>query len=145
MIVRENIYGALFELVWDQATFKNPKETARTLRHWNDVPPEEHPALFMAQGRETVATTAVNGLPTKWLLEATLYVYVIREGDRSPGEVINPILDVISGKLEANARSQPQTLGGLVEWARIEGSIETSEGTLGDREVALIPVRILTA
>lgn len=142
---REPIYAALFELAWDGPTFKNPKETARILRHWNEVAPEEHPAFFMAQGRETVSQTAANGLPTKWLLEASLYIYVIRDGDRSPGEVINPILDVISSKLEATARGTPQTLGSLVEWARIEGTIETSEGTLGDREIAIVPVRILTA
>lgn len=147
-LTREPIFSALFDLVWPSAdagtTFKNDRSTARTLRHWNDVAPEEMPALFLAQGAQSVAQTAVNGLPTKWHLNATLYAYTKREGDLSPGEVLNPILDVLSGKLEANAAGFAQRLGGLVQWARIEGTIETSEGTLGDLEVALVPVKILT-
>jgi hypothetical protein len=145
MIEREPIYAALFDLVWEDAIFKNPRDSARILRHWADVPKEERPALFLTQGRETVVKTAANGFPTVWMLEATIYVYVTRGDHLTPGAVINPILDAISAKLEANARGLPQMLGGLVQWARIEGTIETSEGTLGEDEVALIPVRMLTA
>ena len=142
---REAIFSTLFELVWDDAVFKNAKATARILRHWSDVPPEERPALFQAQGGQTVMATAANGLPSKWMLAVTLYVYVSTDGVRSPGEILNPILDAITDKLMPNPMGTPQTLGGLVEWARIEGTIETSEGTLGTDEVAIIPVRILTA
>jgi len=139
---REAIYSALFTLVSSPAGFVTK---SRKLLHWNDVPPTQQPAMFQAQGRETVVQPAANGLPTKWTLEATLYVYVNTQGAGSPGEVLNPILDALTAKLDPNPIGAPQTLGGLVEWARIEGSIETSEGTLGDQEVALIPIRILTA
>jgi hypothetical protein len=35
------------------------------------------------------------------------------------------------------------TLGGLVNYCRIEGDIETDEGLLGEQAVAIIPVSIL--
>jgi len=138
---REAIFSALFALVSSPAALQTK---SRKLLHWNDVPASQRPALFQAQGRQTVAQPAANGLPTKWYLEASLYLYVSTEGAASPGEVLNPILDAITATLEPNAIGTPQTLGGLVQWARIEGTIETSEGTLGDTEVAIIPIRILT-
>ncbi len=137
---REAIYSALFALVSSAGGLAT---ASRKLKHWSDVPASQRPALFQAQGRETVMATAANGLPSRWLLEATLYLYVSSAGSSSPGEVLNPILDAIAAQLDQTA-GQPQTLGGLVHYTRIEGAIETSEGTLGDDEVALIPVRMLT-
>jgi hypothetical protein len=138
---REVIYSALFALI---STADGLATASRKLKHWSDVPATQRPALFQAQGRETVMATAANGLPSRWLLEATLYIYVSAAGATSPGEILNPILDAIATTLDPTPASQPQTLDGLVQYARIEGAIETSEGTLGDDEVALIPVRILT-
>lgn len=145
MSTREQIFEALFDLVWPvaSATFKNDRATARTLRHWNDVAPEEMPALFLAQGDQT-PTYVVNGQPPKWAIEARLYLYVTHDGALSPGEVLNPILDTIIQAFNPNAIGVPQQLGGLVQWARIDGAIETSEGTLGTIEVAQIPLRLLT-
>lgn len=141
----EPIFAALFDLVWPAAstTFKNDRATARTLLHWNDVPPEEAPALFMAQG-DPSPSYVVNGQPPKWSLSANLYLYVRRDGDLSPGEVLNPILDGIIAAFNPNGIGVPQQLGGLVQWARIDGTIDTSEGTLGDLEVAVVPIRLLT-
>ena len=78
------------------------------------------------------------------MLAVRLYVYVATKGAASPGEVLNPILDYIEAALADPFPGQAQTLGGLVEYARIEGLIETSEGTLGDDEVCIIPVMVLT-
>jgi hypothetical protein len=136
----EAIDAALLDLVWDGATFRTTKAEARILRHWNDVSPSSRPALFMAAGKRSVIRTAANGLPTHWHIERILYLYVSTQGAISPGAVLNPILDTLCARLEANAAGQAQTLGGLVQFARIEGAIETSEGTLGDTEVAILPI-----
>lgn len=138
---REPIFAALFDLV---SVAPGLVTMSRTLKHWSDVSAEERPALFQAQGGQTVVATAANGLPSKWMMEASLYVYVSTDGSASPGQVLNPILDAIEAMLAPNPMGVPQKLGGLVEWVRIEGTIETSEGTLGTDEVAIIPVRILT-
>jgi hypothetical protein len=138
---REAIYSALFALV---STAPGLATTSRKLKHWSDVPAGRRPALFQTQGRETVMATAANGLPARWMLEVTLYLYVSTSGATSPGEALNPILDAIAATLEPSPAGAAQTLEGLVQYARIEGAIETSEGTLGDDEIALIPVRILT-
>jgi len=136
---RETIYAALFTLVSAAPGFVT---SSRKLLHWNDVPPSARPALFQAQKGETAVQ--VTGLPTKWMLGVDLYVYVSTKGVDHPGAVLNPILDAIATMLDQPFPGQSQTLGGLVQYARIDGKIETDEGTLGDDAVAIIPVTILT-
>lgn len=137
---REAIYQALFDLV---AAAPGLVTTSRKLKHWADVPANERPALFMTQVSETASNTT--GIPTKWTLAVRLYVYISTEDWESPGSALNPILDYIADTLDIHPARGPQTLGGLVHWARIEGTIETAEGVLGNDEVAIIPVMILTA
>lgn len=133
---RETIYSNLFALV---SAAPGLVTTSRNLKHWNDVGPSEMPALFQAQGAQVAMP--VTGHPTRWELNATLWVYVSTIG-ADPGPVLNPILDAIANALDRTAVTA-QTLGGLAHYARIEGSVETSEGTLGDVEVVRIPVKIL--
>jgi len=136
---REAIYAALFAMV---SPLDGLVTVSRRLRHWSDVPSSETPALFQAQGKQSVARPAANGLPSKYELDATIYVYV-NTVDQVPGTVLNPIVDAITQIFDPNPVGAPQMLGGLVQWARVEGTIETSEGTLGDVEVCMIPIRML--
>lgn len=138
-MTREDIYAALFELVSGAPGLVT---TSRKLRHWSEVGPGERPALFQTQVSETAVRTT--GIPTKWMLAVKLYVYVTTIDAQSPGEVLNPILDYITDQLADPFPGVSQSLGGLVQYARIDGVIETAEGTLGDDEVAIIPVMILT-
>jgi hypothetical protein len=137
---RENIYAALFAAVSGAPGLVT---ASRRLRHWSDVSSSDLPALFLAQGKQVVGPPAAIGLPTRWMLEATIYLYVGTQGAASAGTVLNPIVDAITAMFDPNGASVVQTLGKRVEWARIEGAIETSEGMLGDVEVCMIPVRML--
>lgn len=136
---REPIYAALFAKL---ATVPGVVTASRKLKHWADVSPIEQPALFQAQKSEVAARTT--GLNPKWTLDVTLYVYVNTSGDVSPTTTLNDVLDAICAAL-APLPGLTQTLAGLVHDCRIEGAIETDEGTLGDQAIALIPVRIITA
>ena len=138
-MTREDIYGALFSLV---STAPGLVTFSRKLQHWNDVPSSQRPALFQAQKSETAVNTT--GIPTKWMLNVDLYIYVSTLGANSPGEILNPIIDFVTHVLDYPFPGQPQTLGGLVQWARVDGTIETDEGTLGADAIAIIPVQMLT-
>jgi hypothetical protein len=139
-IQREPIYAALFALMSGTAGFLT---TSRILKHWDDVSPGSQPALFMAQGQQIANTE--RGKPTRWTLEAKVYVYVRTDGNVVPSTVLNPILDAIEAALQGNAAENTQTLGGLVDYCRIDGAIETDEGTLGQQAVAIIPISILAS
>jgi hypothetical protein len=140
MINREAIYAALFAKLAASAGYAL---TSRRLKHWNDVSKEQQPALFMAQGNQTANT--VRGQPTRWTLSVDAYIYARTDGAATPGLILNPLLDAVEAALAPNAIENAQTLGGLVEWCRIEGAIETDEGTLGDQAVAIVPISILVS
>jgi hypothetical protein len=138
---REAIYSALFALVSGLSGFVT---TSRRLRHWTDVAPEEKPALFQAQ--KTQGAAPVTNQPTRWHLYADLFVYVDtgQDPDAVPATLLNNLVDAIDAALSPNpVTAAPQTLGGLVTYCRISGTILTDEGTLGSQAVAIIPVEIL--
>lgn len=136
---REPIYAALYARL---AAIPGLKISSRILKHWNDVPAEQQPALFQAQGREVPTTTT--GESTRWDLFVDIYVYVRTSGGQVPGSVLNPIMDAIEASFPLHPVTGKHTLDAPgVEWARIEGAIETDEGTLGDQAVAIVPVHIL--
>ena len=144
---REAIKTALFNLIaaiqFDIGKGTQGFATASPkLRHWNDIKVNQQPAFFLSQGPQIPLAPPAPGGPRAWHLEYVARIYVNAKGETDPTSVLNPILDAIEALFISPAR-EPQTLGGLVEWARIEGTIETFEGTLGDQEVALITIRAL--
>lgn len=144
MINREQIYSALFARFQGLKIGDSPAfvTTSRRLRHWGDVPSEEQPALFQAQVRETASVDT--RYPTKWALRVDLYLYTKADMDRSPSEIMNPLVDAVVQCLQHDHPVDGRcTLGGLVHHARVNGTIETDEGTLGDQAVSIIPVEIL--
>ncbi len=144
MIEREPIYSAVFVLLQG---LTGVTTVSRRLRHWADVTPSEQPAVFQIQRGET--PIQVKYIPTKWLLNLDIYVYVNTGDDpqASPAILLNPILDEIENLFppsDEDGEGKVQTLGGLVSHCWISGRIETSEGALGAQEVAIIPLDILT-
>ena len=138
---REAIYAALYDRL---KTIPGIVTTSRKLRHWSDVGQSEQPALFQTQKTQTAIRQT--GLPCKWLLPADIYLYVQDQSADGPSTAINALIDAVETALAPdNIIKNTNTLGGLVEYCRIEGSIETDEGTLGDQAVAIIPIIILAA
>ena len=138
---REPIYQALFTLASGSASFLTK---SRRLRHWSEVSPSEMPALFMTQKTESAKTQT--GLPTIWTLSVDLYLYVeSADVNVAPATLLNPLLDAITNLFDPPAQSGRQTLGGLVQYCRVNGNIETDEGILGNMAVAIIPIEVLTA
>jgi hypothetical protein len=136
---REPIYAALFAKVSPIAGLKT---VSRRLRHWDDVPDYEQPALFQVQKRELQVPR--KGLPPKITLECELYLYVNSGNDlnATPATVINPLMDAIAHALKPDVNGV-QTLGGTVSHCWIEGEVLSDEGYLGPQGVLIIPVKIL--
>lgn len=136
---REAIYAALFEMV---SNVPGIVTASRRLRHWGDVPPVDQPALFQAQtGENAMSETGFN--PTKWHMNVDLYLYCHagNDSDATPATDLNNLLDAIEEALKPDYTGY-QRLGGLVFDCRIDGKVETDEGTLGPQSVAIIPIKI---
>ena len=138
MIEREPLYAALFAKLSALPGFVT---TSRTLKHWADVSASDQPALFQAQKNETPAQST--GSPAEWKLRLDLYLYAHSNDTGAPSQIMNPLLDAVCKLFEPeNPITNRCTLGGLVHYARIAGTIETDEGALGDQAVCIVPVEI---
>lgn len=145
MINREPIYMALYNLLLGLVESESIKTASRRLKHWSDVPAVQQPAIFQVQKGEMPGQ--IRQLPTKWTLDVDFYVYVNSGDDPTAAatELLNPILDDLEALFPSSDEDGPiQTLGGLVSHCWISGKIETAEGTLGEQEVAIVPIEILT-
>jgi len=137
---REAIYQALYDKL---AAVPGIKTKGRKLKHWSDVPASQQPALFQAQKNELAHRQ--QGVGTVWTLTVDVYIYTSSTGSDFPSTQLNNIADAIEAALQPdNPVRNTNTLGGLVQHCRIEGAIETDEGTLGDQAVAIIPI-VITA
>ena len=142
----EAIYQALFDLLKNKVA--GLKITSRRLRHFNHVPSEQRPAMFVVQGNQT--QQAIKGLHAKIELDAEVYLYLFEEDpDKPVSTKLNQYLDQVREALKSPNPEicEYQTLGGLVEHCWIDGVIECFEAVenmLDNQAIAIIPVRILT-
>lgn len=140
MINREQIYSALFAKLRAIPAFGT---ASRRLRHWDDVPAVDQPALFQTQKPEQPEQQP--GLPTKWTLAVDVYIYANTAGEDPPAAIINPLIDSIEAAIAPDPVTNKCTLGGLVSHVWIDGEIQNDEGVLGDQAVAIVPIRILAS
>lgn len=139
---REPLFVALFNLITTLKTNGVVKDTSRKLKHWNDVPGEDQPIIFMAQGDQEPTVKSWD-LPYGWSLKVKLYIYVhVADEITAPASVLNVVLDALEAVLKPIGPSGKLTLGGLCEACFIDGTVETFEGTLGNQEVAIVPITI---
>ena len=135
---REVAWSALFAMFSGLPQFKT---CTRHLKHWQDVPPEDQPALFLQVTGEMAQP--VRGQPTRIVLEGNVWLYVRTDGD-PVGPILNPLLDLVDSALAPkNDGDHAFTLGGIVHHCWIEGNTQVFEGDLGNEAVAVIPVKML--
>lgn len=138
---REAIYSALGNLLLENLPQLNT--FSRILLHWDDVSPNQQPAMFLTMVSQSAEQ--ITGFPTKYMLDAKLWIYTHRDtAGVIPSVALNQILDALDAALKPAASPlNKQTLGGLVEHCWINGDIATDEGTLGNQAVATVPIRML--
>jgi len=141
-INREAIHTALYAQL---QTVSGAVTVTRKLRHPNEVEPEEMPYIAMVCKSQHV--TQQQHRPKVYTLPVDLYVYVSTKGSDDVTQVLlNQTLDAIDRALEAPHNHPAQTLGvPQVIHVRVEGEIQTDEGTLGEIAVAVVPVEIIAA
>lgn len=139
---RQSIYNAVFARLQTMSGFNT---ISRRLKHWSDVSRAEQPAAFLSFKSEV--GTGETGVPNKWLTEFDVYIYANTPEPDSPSDKLGELLDEVEKAINdtTNPITNVNTLGGLVEYCRIDGVIETDEGTLGDQAVAIVPIKILSS
>lgn len=142
MITREQVMSALFALTAPLETSGVLKRRSRIALTWDNVSPEEQPALYQIETSETAQ--AQKGLPTIYTLGVEWYVYVNGTNDPSVihSTALNNILDSLEAIIAPVPGTDTQTLGGLV--SRVSpASREIYEGTLGNQAVGVLHFSIV--
>ena len=146
MSTREPIFLALSSLVFNNATVRGAfNTTGRFLKHFDDVPDDACPALFLIQIGETHVRGG-KGVPNKRTLNAQFVMYVATADQNItlPATLANLVADVLDDALNTNnGPGNNQTLGGLCEHVWTEGSVVTDEGLLQNKSIVVFPVHIL--
>lgn len=139
---REASYVALFGLLQGLQTAGTVVTCDRKLQALDKMNEADLPAVFMTVTDQLIVDQ--QGMPAKRTLGAFVYVYVsYLDPDTSAGTVLNNLIDAVDLAIDPSQGNFPQTLGGLVERAWIEGKIEIFEGVLGTRAAAVVPIHML--
>lgn len=136
---REQVYSALFVLLQGLPGLKT---SSRRLKNVQDLQPEEMPAAFQLQEKQSPKYHG--SVPTNTTLRANWLLYV-QNSDPTIALTtqLNALVDAACAAMAAPSPVQKNTIGGLVEYAAISGDIEIFEGVLGDRAIAIVPIEII--
>jgi hypothetical protein len=114
--------------------------------------PEQQPALFVVQARESRIPTPA-GLPVKLCLDGflILYLQVPAAMDEAIGQEtvlastqMNVLLKAIDDALQPdNITTGKLTLGGLVTHCWLEGDVEMDPGIFSSQGAAILPIKML--
>lgn len=144
--IREPIYAALWNLFLNHPNLVGQFVTqSRYLRHFDDVAPEEMPALFIIQSGESWVKKG-QGISAMRTLQSHLvmYDYTAQPNSVMPSTLVNPLLDTIDEVIERpDNPANTQTLGGLVQHVYIEGQVEIYEALLQNKSIVVVPLTIV--
>lgn len=136
---RESVYAALFAILQNAYAWQT---VSRRLQNVQDMQPEQLPAAFQLQGPQKLTYQGDTPTTGEWQAHWLLYAYSA-DTTVAPSTQLNAMIDAVLAALKPGAGPvQRNTLGGQVEYAAAEGEIDVFEGVLGDRAIAVIPIRI---
>jgi hypothetical protein len=143
---REAIYAALFALVSPTSVYPWVGTPARRLKLWADVPLDQRPILYQFEGVEETYKWANNYAAPIVTIEAHLFAYINAKDVSIVGSTqINQILNALHNALAptgADIQRGKNTLGGLVQWCRIDGKIFRDPGDIDGDGLVRVPVLI---
>jgi hypothetical protein len=123
----------------------NPfKKISRVARIWATTGIENQPAAFLVPLGASIIEDQAYSVP-KYVLQYAVLVYTRAEDgpDNVPQILLNQCWKAVNDALRATPPGSPQTLGGLVVNAWIEGQVTMQSGIL-DKQCALeIPVHAI--
>jgi hypothetical protein len=150
MPTREQVFSSLFSLLQTVGATNSPPMFNSFSRRFTampgNIPPLQLPQLILWEQPER-SEFAGPSMPRKRIWNALVVVYFINPSKTVPGAtIINPMIDAIEAALRYdNPATNRLTLGGLVEWCRIEGQTIKETGDTDSQGLGgvVIPVRIL--
>lgn len=145
---RQQVFTSLFNLIKQLPPPPGQKwaSFSQNLVSWDDVPPENQPAVFLHRLTQTAKQTHAFGV-TGWHWTATIWIYFRSDSYRTqntyPDQVTDPVLDSVEQLFQTEPGDVRLTLGGLVHHCWIDGTIYSDPGLVDNQAVIVIPISIL--
>lgn len=115
--------------------------TGRRLQMFTQVAAQ--PALFLREDDEELEYIQTILQRQTIKVEVWIYSKAGQDPDIAPAIALNNLLDAVQSAFNPdNPMRNVFTLGGLVEWCRIEGKVEKYPGDLDGQAAAIVPVLI---
>jgi hypothetical protein len=143
----EAAYAALFDRLRSQVEGIN--FASRQFLDW-DSPKIRQPALLCV-ATDMVPAPRSRGLSPQWNLGATVILYLRNEGETTETKCqefiarVHAALQLQSTETPIPGGQYETTLGDLVLWAKIDGTVEIFQGQAGTQTAVLIPVGMFVA
>lgn len=138
---REQIALALFKLLSGISAFAY---ASRRPQLWNEA--TAMPALYMGNPNEEYVYQHGTGSPAHITLSFDIFIYINVGLDPNtiPDTQVNNLLDTLETTLGGVAiNGQPQTLGGIVNQAWIEGPVHRVPGYLNGQGMVILTIKVL--
>jgi|SRR6516164_3236448 hypothetical protein len=123
-------------------------DSARRVKPFSQVVPDLQPAAYQAeyitvwQPAKTPSAPS-RGMPARRILHTTWIIYFRTDFNQIGAKITQQIMDAVYPVLAPDTQDDVFTLGGLVEWCRIEGSVKVDTGDLDDQGQILIPLMLM--
>ena len=101
------------------------------------------PALILLKQHETYVARGLN-MPSKRTMHLLAVVYVDVGTDETavPDALVNAALDALDAAMQPDSPGGYLTLGGLVESAKISGTITAAPGDVTGKGLAIVPIDV---
>lgn len=152
-MLRNVIYDAILDQLnlLTAAPFNlNIPVISRDFKHWADSPIQ--PCIFLVEEKHQAKFNS--GIPLRWTMEDSLWIYAKKDPKKLGIEYINDIMDALETLLMPPVSGVPgrpdptlytNTLNGLVQWCAISGQVDFNGGYLGDQAVARMTLETVQA
>ena len=138
----EQAYAALFERLREKLEGIN--FFSRQYLDW-DSPKIRQPAL-LSVATDMTPVPRTRGLTPQWNLGATVLIYLRNDGENTETRCqeliaqVHAALQLQDGELPIPGGQYETTLGDLVLWAKVDGTVEIYQGQAGTQTAVLIPI-----
>lgn len=132
---REAVYDDLKTMLEGLGIFTT---VSRRLAFVEELDPAMFPCIYQNQVLESPGLTVMDGYVAMWFFDVDWYIYALQSDTDAPATtVLNPIVDAV-----LTVTASGVELGGVMCSFAVNGAMRTYEGILGDRAVAVLPIRI---
>ena len=143
MITRNQIMNALVKKLKTMSTIKT---VTRKFSEFTSVPMSaQMPYMMVTRPKDLYPPLAISALPAKRTFNVMLDIWLSKGQDQSvtPDELVCDIMDEIDLTLKPSAGQETQTLGGLVDYCNIIGTVIEVPGDLDGIGYISVPLEIV--